>query len=108
MALQEYRYRHENAGYQIDDMIALFPRTFGMTLLHQLSVNGGSVPVKAILKDGNATIPFENLFLNRRSVREFSDSPLTETEIQHVLAARKCCRSVTVSRFACTRLQINL
>ena len=84
-ALQEYRYKHENAGYHIDDMIALFPSDIWDDASASASANGGSVPVKASLKDGNATIPFENLFLNRRSVREFSDSPLTETEIQHVI-----------------------
>ena len=45
-ALQEYRYRHENAGYQIDDMIALFPSDIWNDASASTSVNGGSVPVK--------------------------------------------------------------
>ena len=110
VALQEYRYRHENAGYQIDDMIALFPSDIWNDASASTSVNGGSVPVKAILKDGNATIPFENLFLNRRSVREFSDSPLTETEIQHVVEvatkAPSVCNRQPVRVYAITNKSI--
>lgn len=84
-ALHEYRFRHENAGYRIDDVLALFPSDIWNNFSASISADGGSVLVKASSKNENDIVSFEKLFLNRRSIREFSNDPLTETEIQHVV-----------------------
>ena len=58
-ALHEYRFRHESAGYRIDDTIALFPSEIWNDVSASIAANGGSVLVKASSKDENNDIPFE-------------------------------------------------
>lgn len=109
-ALHEYRFRHENADYRIDDTIALFTSEIWNDVSASIAANGGSVLVKASSKDENNAIPFEKLFLNRRSIREFSDVPLTETEIQHVVEvatkAPSVCNRQPVRVYATTNKSI--
>ena len=109
-ALQEYRSKHENANYCINDIIELFPSDIWSDASTSISANGGSVCVKASEKSENGTLPFESLFLNRRSIREFSDVPLTEAEIKHVvdvaMKAPSVCNRQPVRVYAITNESI--
>jgi len=84
-ALREYRIRHEAVHFDISDSIALFPKDIWEDSQKADSHLGGSVTVTAASKENNNQLPFERLFLGRRSVREYSPQPVTKEEIQHAV-----------------------
>lgn len=84
-ALREYRNRHEAVHFDISDVVPLFPDDVWEDAKAIDTSLGGSVIVKADSKKDNASVPFEELFLGRRSVREYSSQPVTQEEIRHVV-----------------------
>lgn len=109
-ALREYRDRHEAAQFDIADVISLFSNDVWEDAREIDSSLGGSVVVKADSKKNNAEIPFEELFLGRRSVREYSSQPVTREEIQHVvelaMKAPSVCNRQSTRVYAITNEEI--
>lgn len=81
-ALKQYRDRHEDASFDIKRYLAFFPEDILKDAEMSRPEDGGSVVVTASSKKDNQNKPFEQLFMGRRSVREYANRPVTKDEIR--------------------------
>lgn len=103
-ALQEYRLRHESAGYDLSYAKALFSTQVWDAAAATQDRTGGDLVIRAADKTDNAKLTFSELMEVRHSVREFADAPISVDEIMP--AVRTAMRTPSVCNRQPTRVHI--
>jgi nitroreductase len=84
-ALSEYVYRHRNGGYDLSRVRQLLTEDTWSDIQPRPVSGGGSLSILKTDKKKNESIPFENLFENRHSIREYSESTVADEEVMRAI-----------------------
>ena len=80
--LHEYQRRHEEQGYDLAQVEAMFPESIWRAAqeykVDDSAVNAGSFVMESASKVNNLSVSFVQLAQNRYSVREYSSEPVSQ------------------------------
>lgn len=80
--LREYKERHERVGYNLSYMRNMFDDVLWQEISTAASDMGGDVVIHVADKVNNSQLTFSQLMESRHSVQEFSEEPVSVSQIK--------------------------